>query len=134
MSGAEARMLAAASVTTLLSADWKPATRTLPLRSPPIAASSSSAELTLPRISAARCASSSPAGVSRMPRPARCVRGSPTSASSRERWWLIEGWAYPSSRAAAVTEPCRATAASTFSRTRSSIHRIISNIHRRNWH
>ena len=85
MPGAEARMVAAAAVTTLLSADWNPATRTLPLRSPTIAASSSSAEATLPRISAARCASSSPAGVSRMPRPARRVSGSPTSVSSRER-------------------------------------------------
>ena len=49
MSGAVACMLAAAAVTTLPRADWNPATRTLPRRSPAIAASSSSAESTLPQ-------------------------------------------------------------------------------------
>jgi hypothetical protein len=38
-------METAARVTTVLSADWKPATRTLPVRSSAIAASSSSADL-----------------------------------------------------------------------------------------
>jgi len=37
--------------------------------------------------------SSRPASVSRIPRPMRCSKGTPTSASSFARVWLTEGWA-----------------------------------------
>jgi len=61
--------------------------------SPVCASSSASAASSRARISSARAASSRPASVSRMPRPTRCTRRLPVSASSRARWWLTEGWA-----------------------------------------
>ena len=69
----------------------KLATRTRPALSPTCADSSASAASIRPRISAAREASSSPAGVSRTLRPARCSSCAPVSASSLARWWLTVG-------------------------------------------
>src|SRR3954468_10456174 len=67
-------------------AEEKPASRTRPAFRPTWADSSASAASSRPRISAARAASSCPAGVSGMPRPTRCNSCAPVSASSRARW------------------------------------------------
>ena len=92
MPGCSRRRVAAACGTRAASADWKPATRTRPVRRPTIADSSAAAVSTRPTISAARRARCSPSGVSRMPRPTRWTSRAPVSASSRARWWLTAGW------------------------------------------
>ncbi len=74
------------------SAEGNAASRTRPERSPTCAASSSAVASSRPMISAARSASSRPASVSLMPRPARWTSLAPVSASSLARWWLTEGW------------------------------------------
>ena len=74
--------------------DEKLARRTRPALSPTWADSSASAASILPRISAAREASNCPAGVSRIPRPARWSSCAPVSASSLPRWWLTVGCVY----------------------------------------
>ena len=84
---------AAAAGTIVLSAEGKAASRSRPARSPEKTASSFSAASRRPITSTARSASSRPASVSRMPRPARCTSLMPVSASSRARWWLTDGWA-----------------------------------------
>jgi hypothetical protein len=66
--------------------------RVLVIGTEAVAESSASAASMRPRISAARAASSRPAGVSRIPRPTRCSSCAPVSASSRPRWWVTEGW------------------------------------------
>lgn len=84
-------------------------TRTRPARSPAIAATSSSAEASALRIVAAWRFSTSPASVSRIRRPTRTTSGVPAARSRARICWLIAGWVYPSSRAAAEYEPVRAT-------------------------
>ncbi|GLY85694.1 hypothetical protein Airi02_036230 [Actinoallomurus iriomotensis] len=104
--------------------ELKPASLTRPAFNPTSAASSAVADSTRPMISAARSASRRPAGVSRIPRPTRWTRRAPTCASSLDSWWLIDGWVYRSSFAAAVTEPCRRTASMTRSCTRVTMHKF----------
>ena len=91
--GCRSCRIAAAAGTSVPSAEGKAASRSRPARSPEKTASSFSAASRRPITSTARSASSRPASVSRMPRPARCTSLVPVSASSRARWWLTDGWA-----------------------------------------
>lgn len=114
-----------AAGTIVLSTDALAARRTRPVCRPTCAASSVDAASTRPTISAARPAGSRPSGVRRIPRPIRCTSLTPVAASSRDRWWLTDGCEQCSSRAASVTDSCRATAARTLRWTRFSGLRFI---------
>lgn len=61
-------------------------------------------------MSAANTATALPASVGRSPRPRRSRSGTPNDRSSARTWTLTVGCVTPSARAAAVTEPSRATA------------------------
>ena len=91
--GCRSSRIAAAVGTMVPRADGNAASRSRPARSPAKTTSSFSAASRRPMTSTARSASSRPASVSRMPRPARCTSLVPVSASSRARWWLTDGCA-----------------------------------------
>ena len=91
--GCRSCRIAAAVGTMVPRAEGNAASRSRPARSPAKTTSSFSAASRRPMTSTARSASSRPASVSRMPRPARWTSLVPVSASSRARWWLTEGCA-----------------------------------------
>ena len=83
--GCRSCRIAAAVGTMVPRADGNAASRSRPARSPAKTTSSFSAASRRPMTSTARSASSRPASVSRMPRPARWTSLVPVSASSRAR-------------------------------------------------
>src|ERR671935_1799691 len=84
----------------------------VPVCSPAIAPSSSSAAPRLASAWAARAARTCPASVRRLPRPVRSTSRCPAAVSSRRRCWLALGCPIPIAEAAAETLPCRSISTS----------------------
>ena len=89
-----------------------------PATAPAWASTSAWASSAMARIALACPASSSAESVSRMPRPLRSTSVVPDSRSSRASCWETAEVVTCSSAAAAVTDPCRATACRTRRRSR----------------
>ena len=105
MSGKRCLTRARARGTSVAEADGKAMSRTRPLRSPAMAATSSSAASRAARTGPAWRARTCPASVRRTLRPTRSTRTVPVRCSSRRTIWEIAGWVYPSAAAAAVKLP-----------------------------
>ena len=96
--------------TRVAAAEGYAASRTRPAAAPVRSASSSSAMCSWTARASARASSTRPGSVSSTPPAPRSRSVQPADRSSARRCWLTAGWVQPSSRAAPLIEPARATA------------------------